>query len=53
MGFLKLNGYRLVVSEEEQIDMVQRAAATDITQDEWIEWVKRSVAWLENQASVQ
>jgi death-on-curing protein len=42
--FLDLNGYRLTCSEVEETAMVLRAAASEITEDEWTEWVTRVVA---------
>ena len=44
VDFLRFNGYRLLPSNEEQITMVQQTAASDISEEEWIEWVERSVA---------
>jgi death-on-curing protein len=40
--FLKLNGHVLPVPTEEQIAMVWRAAASEITEAEFIAWVERS-----------
>jgi death-on-curing protein len=42
--FLARNGYRLTCSEVEETAMVLRAAAGEITEDEWTAWVERSVA---------
>jgi death-on-curing protein len=42
--FLKLNGYLLPVSAEEQIAMVLRVAASEMPEEEWTAWVERSVA---------
>ena len=42
--FLKLNGYGLVCAVQEEIGMVLRAAASEISEEEWTEWVVRSVA---------
>jgi death-on-curing protein len=42
--FLELNGYRLTCSEVEETAMVMRAAASDITEEEWTGWVERRVA---------
>ena len=42
--FLELNGYRLTCSEVEETAMVLRAAASEITEEEWTAWVVRSVA---------
>ncbi len=42
--FLELNGHRLTCSEVEETGMVLRAAAGDISEDEWTSWVVRSVA---------
>ncbi len=41
--FFELNGYRLSCSEVEETAMVLRAAASEITEDEWTEWVMRNV----------
>ncbi len=43
LTFLDLNGYRLTVDELEETEMVLRAAASQITEDEWTAWVERSV----------
>ena len=40
--FLELNGHRLMCSEDEETAMVLRAAASEITEDEWTAWVVRS-----------
>lgn len=42
--FLELNGHRLVCSEVEETAMVLRAAASEISEEEWTEWVVRSIA---------
>ena len=42
--FLELNGYRLTCSEVEETAMVLRAAASQITEDEWTGWVASVVA---------
>lgn len=42
--FLDTNGYRLTCSEAEETEMVLRAAASEITEEEWTAWVVRSVA---------
>ena len=39
--FLELNGHRLSCSEVEETAMVLRAAASEITEDEWTSWVTR------------
>jgi death-on-curing protein len=44
VAFLKLYGYVFPVSTEEQIAMVWRAAANEISEDEFAEWVERSIA---------
>jgi death-on-curing protein len=41
--FLTLNGYQLTCSTEEETAMVIRAAASEMTEDEWTLWVERSV----------
>lgn len=42
--FLTRNGYRLTRSQVEETAMTLRAAASEISEDDWTEWVKRSVA---------
>jgi death on curing protein len=41
--FLDINGYRLTCSEVEETAMVQLAAGSEITEEEWTTWVERSV----------
>lgn len=41
---LKLNGYLLSAPADEQVSMVWRAAASEITEVEFSAWVERSVA---------
>lgn len=41
---LGLNGHALTVAASEAETMVQRAAASEITEEEWTAWVERSVA---------
>jgi death on curing protein len=42
--FLDANGFRLACSADEETAMVLRAAASEITEEEWAAWVKRSVS---------
>lgn len=42
--FLTLNGHELTCSTEEETAMVIRAAASEITEDDWSNWVKQNVA---------
>lgn len=42
--FLTRNGYRLTCSQVEETAMTLRAAASETSEDDWTEWVKRSVA---------
>ena len=42
--FVELNGHRLTCTEVEETAMVLRAAASEISKDEWTAWVLRSVA---------
>jgi death-on-curing protein len=42
VAFLKLNGYAFIVPEAEQVAMVLRAAASEISEEEWTGWVKQS-----------
>jgi death on curing protein len=42
--FLELNGYQWTCSEVEETGMVLRATASEISEEEWMEWVGRSVA---------
>jgi death-on-curing protein len=44
MIFATRNGYRLTCSQVEETAMVLRAAASEITEEEWTAWVERSVA---------
>ncbi len=44
--FLDINGHRLTCSEVEETAMVLRAAASEITEDEFTAWVERSIAAL-------
>jgi death on curing protein len=41
--FLTLNGHQLTCSTQEEISMVIRAAASEMTEEEWIAWVERSI----------
>jgi death-on-curing protein len=41
--FLDTNGYWLACTEAEETAMVLRAAASEITEDEWTAWVVRNV----------
>ncbi|HEY1741704.1 MAG TPA: type II toxin-antitoxin system death-on-curing family toxin [Granulicella sp.] len=47
VSFLKLNGYALPVATEEQIAVVWKAAAGEITEDEFSAWVEHNVAPLD------
>src|ERR1035437_5328312 len=42
--FLELNGWELGCSEAEETAMVLRAAAGEITEHAWTEWVRRRAA---------
>jgi len=42
--FLDANSYSLTCSAEEETAMVLRAAASEITEEDWTEWVVRSTA---------
>ncbi len=42
--FLEANGFSLICSVEEETAMVLRAAASEITEEEWTAWVARSAA---------
>lgn len=44
VAFLKLNGHTLSCSAEEEIEMVQKAAASEINEAEWTAWVESVVA---------
>jgi death on curing protein len=44
VDFLRLNGYRLLPPNKEQVAMVQQTAASQISEEEWTAWVERSVA---------
>ena len=41
--FLRLNGHSLSVPEAEQVAMVLRAAASEISEEEWTGWVGQNV----------
>ncbi len=41
--FLKVNGYLLDVTTDEQTMIVQRVAASEMSEDEWTAWVEQSV----------
>ncbi len=43
MIFLEINGYQLTCPEVEETAMVLRAAASEISEEEWTAWVERSV----------
>jgi len=43
VDFLRLNGYRLAVSEDEQIATVWNVAANEMTEAEYTTWVERNV----------
>lgn len=45
--YFQLNGHELTCSEVEETAMVLRAAASEITEEEWTAWVERSVAPLQ------
>lgn len=42
--FLDLNGYRLLCSEVEETAMVLRAAAGELSEEQWTAWVQQSAA---------
>jgi death on curing protein len=44
VNFLHINGYRLTSSQDEDAAMVLRAAAGEITEEQWTVWVMRMVA---------
>jgi death-on-curing protein len=44
VSFLTLNGHRLTCSQPEETDMVLRAAAGEITEEQWTTWVMQVVA---------
>jgi death-on-curing protein len=46
--FLDLNGHKLTCSEVEETAMVLRAAASEITEDEWTAWVQQATARMED-----
>jgi death-on-curing protein len=46
VDFLAFNDYRLTPAVDEQIEMVKKVAASEITEDEWTAWVERSVGAL-------
>ncbi len=42
--FLRINGYRLIASEAEETEMVKKAAASEVSEEEWTDWVGKSIA---------
>lgn len=44
VSFLDMNGYRLTCAEAEETAMVLRAAAGEITKEEWSRWVATAAA---------
>jgi death-on-curing protein len=42
--FLDINRHRLTCSEVEETGMMLRAAASEITEDEFRTWIERSIA---------
>lgn len=44
INFLKLNGYQLTCSEDEETAMVRSAAAGEIDEEQWTVWVMRVAA---------
>lgn len=47
VSFLKLNGYVLPVSTDEQVALIWKAAAGEITEGEFSAWVERNVSPLD------
>ena len=43
VAFLELNNHELGCSEAEETDMVLRAAASEISEDQWNEWLEHTV----------
>jgi prophage maintenance system killer protein len=43
VAFLRLNGHRLICPVGEEIAMVQKAAASEVNEDEWTAWVESVV----------
>lgn len=41
--FLKLNGFELATTEVEETAMVLEAAASNLTEQQWIDWIERVV----------
>jgi death-on-curing protein len=41
--FLKLNGYDLVASPEDKYNMIIRVAASDISEDELAQWIRKNL----------
>ena len=42
--FLEANGYMLTCAQDEQVELVLRAASSEITEEQWTVWVMRVVA---------
>jgi death-on-curing protein len=49
INFLQINGHRLSCAEEEETDMVLRAAAGEITEEGWTVWVVKITTPLDRQ----
>jgi death-on-curing protein len=47
VDFLRSNGFRLIASQEEQVAIVLRVAASEMAEEEWTNWVERNVAPVE------
>jgi prophage maintenance system killer protein len=41
--FLDLNGFRLVAAEQERVATTQQAAASDITEAQWQDWIESAM----------
>jgi death-on-curing protein len=46
--FLKLNGYDLAASPEDKYTMIIRVAASDISEDELTQWIRKNLEEIKN-----
>ena len=46
--FLKLNGYDLVASPEEKYKTIIRVAASDISEDELAQWIRKNLEMIKS-----
>jgi death on curing protein len=44
VAMLDMNGYILTADTDEQVDIVQKVAASEVTQQQWTEWLERNIS---------